>query len=224
MRPDVEIAILPSLGSTGGIRAVAQGAIGVGLSARPLSAEERGLPVIAMPYARTPFVFASSRGEPAPMLSTRQIADMYRGNPVTWPDGSPVRVILRPGNDASVDALRAVGPAMAEALAIAASRKGLKLAPSDQDNAVALENLAGSLGGITLAQLLSEQRKLTVIRLDGLEPSAKALSEGRYPHAMTLYLVTGASPSPLPREFIAFVRSPRGADILRKYGQLPVPG
>src|SRR4030042_4023517 len=50
------VVILPSIGSSGGIKAVSKGSIDIGLSARPLKDEERNLGVLTTEYARTPFI------------------------------------------------------------------------------------------------------------------------------------------------------------------------
>ena len=55
--PDVQITVLPSLGSAGAIKAVLKRALDVALSARPLEDDERNL-VNCFEYARTPLVFA----------------------------------------------------------------------------------------------------------------------------------------------------------------------
>ena len=214
--------MLPSLGSTGGIQAVAQGAIDLGLSARRPNPAEQQASLAVLAYARTPYVVASRQDNSESALTGTQLADIYKGKILSWPDGSTIRIVLRPSNDSSVDALRRMDKDMPQALTIAAKKIGYKIAPSDQDNADALEKLPGSLGGITLAQLISERRSLKVFRFDGVEPSVRALAENRYPHAQTLFLVTASAPTPTTRQFVDFVRSAAGAAILQKNGQIPV--
>ena len=48
--PGIRVQILPSLSSTGGIKAAVEGAIDIGLSGRPLKEEERGKGAIQREY------------------------------------------------------------------------------------------------------------------------------------------------------------------------------
>jgi hypothetical protein len=59
-RPDVAIKVLPSLGTGGGLAAVADAAIGIALSARALNDAERAKGLRSLAYARTPIAFVSS--------------------------------------------------------------------------------------------------------------------------------------------------------------------
>lgn len=57
---DVAVNVLPSLGTGGGLNAVAAGAIELALSARALNDAERAKGLQAMPYARTPIAFTAN--------------------------------------------------------------------------------------------------------------------------------------------------------------------
>ena len=59
-QPDVAIKVLPSLGTGGGLAAVADAAIGIALSARALNDAERAKGLRSLAYARTPIAFVSS--------------------------------------------------------------------------------------------------------------------------------------------------------------------
>lgn len=58
-RPDFRFAVLPSLGTSGGIKALRAGAIQVSVSARPLLESEAQGGFVATEYGRTPFIFAT---------------------------------------------------------------------------------------------------------------------------------------------------------------------
>jgi len=59
-QPDLAVEVLPSLGSSGGIRALAGGAIDIAVSARALKPEEEAQGLQAVALLRTPFVFVTS--------------------------------------------------------------------------------------------------------------------------------------------------------------------
>lgn len=220
VRPDAQLIVTPSLGSTGAIRAVLAGAIDVGISARPVTAQEQGQGASARAYARTPFVIATGIKTKAAGLTLSELVQIYSGKTTRWPDGSPVRLVMRPEADADTVAMRAFSAAMNSAISTALTRPGLRMADTDQDNADALETLPGALGATTLTQILTENRALKALTLDGVAPTLQSLAGGRYSYHKTLYLVTGRSPSPLAKDFAAFVRSPAGQVVLAKSGNL----
>lgn len=62
--PGTEIAVLPSLGSGGGIKALRAGAIDIAVSSRPPKDTKRAPGMVDLEYARTPFVFATRADNP----------------------------------------------------------------------------------------------------------------------------------------------------------------
>lgn len=219
-RPDAQLIVTPSLGSTGAIRAVLAGAVDIGISARPVTAQEQGQGVSARAYARTPFVIATGSKTKTTGLTLSELAQIYSGTTSHWPDGSPIRLVMRPEADADTVVMRAFSAAMNSAISTAMTRPGLRMADTDQDNADALEQLPGALGATTLTQILTENRALRALTLDRVAPTLQSLAAGRYPYYKTLYLVTGRSPAPLAKDFAAFVRSPAGQAVLAKSGNL----
>ena len=220
-RPDTRIVIVPALGSSGSIRAVAAGVLDIGLSGRPLKPAEREQNLAAREVARTPLVLASMRAHGGFTLD--DIARIYDGTLQTWPDGGALRPILRPESASETALLRAMSPGIDRALTIAHARPGVHIAIIDQDSADAIEQIPGALGPSTLALIVSEQRKIKALPLNGVAPSVAALARGRYPYFKPLYFVTPQNPSGPARAFAAFVQSRQGARILSDNGYLPLP-
>ena len=219
-RSDAQLIITSSLGSTGAIRAVLAGAVDIGVSARPVSPEESRQGASARAYARTPFVIATGAKNKGAGLTLPQLAEIYSGKVTRWPDTSPIRLVLRPDSDSDTIAMRAFSAEMNGAISAAQARKGLRMASTDQDNADALEQLPGSLGTTTLTQIVSENRAIKLLALDGVTPTLRSLAAGRYRHFKTLHLVTARDPSPLAKDFVAFIRSPAGQAVLARSGNL----
>jgi phosphate transport system substrate-binding protein len=217
-RPGVSAEMVPSLGSSGGIKALAGGVIDVALSGRPLKDEEQAKGLVAHPFARSPLGFTSPADVTAEGVTLAEIADIYAGRTVFWPNGSPLRLVLRPEGDQDTTILRGMAPFMAAAVDSAFARAGLITAANDQENLDTLEKLPGSLGVAILGQIRAERRNLKMLRLDGVTPSTDALRSGAYRHQKTLYLVLRSEPSPLAAAFAAFVVSPAGRDRLAGVG------
>ncbi len=215
--PGSSIRILPSLGSSGGIKAVIAGALDIGVSARPLNEKEQGA-AIAHEYGRTPFVFATSKNNPAVGFTLSALVGIYSGATWSWPDGRPVRAVLRPAAEYDTSLLKNMSPEMDQAIAAALAREGMIVAVTDRDNAVTLEKVPGALGTMTLAQIISEKRPLKVLTLNGVRPGLDTLANGSYPYFKTYYLVTKPEPRPAARKFIAFVCSGPGKQLLARSG------
>ena len=223
-RPQLEVEVLPSLGSPGGVRAVLAGAIEIGVASRPLKPEERSAGAKQTYLGRTPFVFAVSPASKVTSLTSAELVDIYAGTRTHWPDGSPVRVVLRTASGAEIELLYSLSPQMKEAHMRAEQRPGLLTTATDQENADALERIPGAIGVLPFAQIVSEKRALRALRIDGVAPSPESLRQGRYRISMPLYLVTRSKqPSALAREFVAFASSRAGADALIRAGYLPLP-
>lgn len=213
-RPGVRITVLPSLGSGGGIKAVLAGSIQIAVSARPLKPEEIQMGASVVEYARTPFVFVTAATSRVAGLSMQELVDIYAGKTERWPDGARIRLVLRPIGDSDSDMIKSMSVAMREAKGKAEQRKGMMFAVTDQDAAASLEKIAGALGPMTLAQIRSEKRSLKVLRLDNIEPSVQSIADGSYPYYKTLLLVTTLQTSAAARQFIAYVQSAPGREIL----------
>lgn len=212
------VTVLPSMGSGGGIKAVLSGAIQIGLSSRPLSKAELRAGAVAVEYARTPLVLATGLGSKASGLTATTLSEAYAGTTTQWPDGSRIRLVLRPIGEADSELIKSISPALREALSAAEQRKGLAFAITDQDTASQIEKVPGALGVSTLAQILTERRAIRPLAWHGVMPSAKTLADGSYPLSKTLWLVTGPTPTTAARDFITFVGSKVGRDYLVQTG------
>lgn len=217
--PDTDVTILPSLGSGGGIRAVAAGAIDIAVTARPMTESEHGLGTIEIEYARTPLVLAVSTRSNVTAISSRELAEIYAGEFVTWDDGSPVRIVLRQPTDTDTEIVRNISPEVRRGLAAAEARPGVRVAATDQEAADDLERIPGAIGPIALAVIVSEKRALRALTLDGKEPAPHNAAAGAYPHYKRLFLVTGTKRSAAVERFLAYVQSGAGQKILNSNGQ-----
>ena len=215
----IEITLVPSLGTTGANRALANGVIDLAVSGRPLTPAEiaKGLTVGA--EVRTPFGLVTSHPRPEGFKSS-EIARLYQSDNPTWADGTPIRIILRPTTDSDSWLLSHLFPGMSDAMAAIRKRADLTVAATDQDNADMAEHVPGSLSGATLTQLKMEMRNLRFVDIDGAAPSLENYKTGDYPFGKSLYFVLGAKKSPACERFLQFLHSPDGIAALHKAGVL----
>ena len=216
--PGIGITLVPNLGSSGGVKALTAGAIDLALTSRPLREKERPLGATQTEYARSPFVFAVSAKSKVAAVTRKELAEIYAGSRVKWPDGTLVRIVLRPNSDIDSDMVKGLSPEMARAVADAEKRAGVRVSITDQDAADDLEKIPGAIGPTTLALIASEKRALKALKLDGVEPTTHNGASGAYPYYKRMFLVSQAKRSPAVERFSTFVLSPAGRRILTDNG------
>ena len=91
----VAVEVVPSLGSSGALQALAAGKLDVAVSARPLKPKEAAAGLRLVLVLRTPFVLATSHAQPQ-NLRAADLPGIFASARPLWPDGTPIRIILRP--------------------------------------------------------------------------------------------------------------------------------
>lgn len=223
-RPGDEVIFVPGLGSSGGVKAVLAGAIDFAVTGRTLWDGERAAGAKEVAFARTPLVFAAAEDTSFTDLRMSEVPDIYAGRITTWPDGSPLRLILRPAKESDSLLLRQISPEIGAALDAALRRPGMILAPTDPDNLDALERVPGSLGVSTLGQIAAERRRVRPLAVDGVTPSGQALASGAYPLSKTLYAVSASRQDEAGQAFCDFLHSSEAARVLLALEYIPVEG
>lgn len=219
--PEVTVEVLPSLGSGGGIKAVLAGRIDLAISSRPARDKEAAQGVVSVPYGRTALAPVTSRsGDPG--FATADLVAIYRGEVTDWPDGSPIRLVLRPPTDTDTKIIGEALPGMAAALEAAATQPIIPVGASDQDAAGLLESTSGSLGFLSLSLVRGEAREVTILTLDGVTPGPDSVADGSYPVPKTFHFVRRKDPASKVAGFLDFVRSDEGRQLLRELGHVPV--
>lgn len=222
--PNVTVNILSSIGSTGGIKAVKEGKIDIGLSARSLKPEERIPGIIEEAYGRTAFIFGVQGSNPIEGLRLTEIEEIYAGKRRTWSDGTPIRMILRPLSDAYSAFLAGINPGMKSASEQAHSIPGVFVGMTDSEAAVQIERTPGSFGTASAAIVVAERRKIKALSVDGVLPALPNVSAGKYPYAMTMSVVykrdkyRGAV-----KDFIDYLFSNDGRKLLSANGHVTLP-
>lgn len=188
--PNVTVNIPPSIGSTGGIRAVKEGKIDIGLSARSLKPEERVPGIIQEAYGRTAFIFGVQESNPIEGFSLTEIKEIYAGKRRTWPDGMPIRMVLRPMSDAYSTFLAGINPGMKSASEKAHSIPGVFVGiTTDHEAAVQIERTPGSFGMTSVGIVAVEKLKIKALSVDGVLPTLPNVAAGKYPYVLTMSVV-----------------------------------
>jgi len=219
--PSTSVTVLGNLGSTGGIAAVQEGALDIAISARPLKTDEQTGGAQAEEYARTPFIFATHGKLDKGGMTEYEFIGLLRQEVPKWPNGTRIRIILRPEQDTDTAILRQVSSEMNRALHGAYARPGMVLAVTDADSLNAIARMPGSLGTASLCQIMTDKPSVHILSYNGVEPTLKNLANGSYPLVKRYYLVTTGKSPPAARQFAQFLRSARAREILKRTGNLP---
>ena len=219
--PDVTVEEVPSLGSSGGIKAAAQGAIDIAFSSRPLKPEEKSSSLVDAKWVVTPFVLVRNDDSVAHDITIPEIERIYAGRVTNWPNGERIRLVLRPPAESDTRISKEISPAMRRAIDSLQALEGILIAVTDQDCLSTIGKVPGALGFSTLAQVITEKRPVQVFSIAGVKPSVKSLAQGDYHLAKPLYMVSRSHPTPAAQRFIAFMRSDKARSILSELGAIP---
>lgn len=218
LHPEHHLVEVPSLGSNGGIKALQSGVIQLAVSGRDLTPDEKASGLTATRYGTSPFIFVTHKNVKLPPLTKAMVADIYSGKQQHWPNGRPIRLVLRPRNEGDTLLVKKISTTIEIAVNAALARPGMVVAITDIDSADQIEKFPESFGASTLALVLSEKRQLNVLPLDGVTPSVSTLKNGSYPYAKEMYAILPKNATPATVEFIKFVKSVEGRVILQKLG------
>jgi len=205
-----------------GLDAVRGGSADVAGSARAAngSAQEAGLTFT--PVAWDALVMITHPGNPVGSLTLKQLHDIYYGKISNWSEvggrNEPMNVyaVASPGDGVEFS-LRSLLFGRGNQ-PVAAPRLYVNTAKLEE--AVTLD--PKSLGVTTLARVAGN-RKIKMIRIDGIAPSAATLASGSYKLFTPLYLVTNphSAHAAQAQAFVDFARSGQAVAVVRRHDALP---
>ena len=119
----IKLVVIPSLGTSGGLRALSEGVLDMAMSGRALTPAELAQGLTPRLEVRTPFLLVTSHPSSEWSREHRGRRHLQAAKP-TWADGSPIRIILRPKSDSDTVVLGGLFPDMAAAIEAGAQAPG----------------------------------------------------------------------------------------------------
>ncbi|WP_181700724.1 substrate-binding domain-containing protein [Chthonobacter albigriseus] len=210
-----DVTLPASIGSGGGIAAVAAGTEKLARVARALKDTERAAGLEATPIAEVPSAFFVHAGVGIDGLSAAQVADIFSGRITNWSEvGGPdlkIRVVRREDADSTLQVLRSSMPGW-DTLEFTPKSK---TAVTTQDAIETVRTVEGAIGFGPFSASLAPDT--TVLKIDGRFPT-----DPGYPSAVRLTLVFKKdAATPDVKEFVDFARSDRGMRLMAAYGAVP---
>lgn len=217
--PGITIKVMPSLGSSGGLKALLAGALDIALSARPLKDDEKAAGAKVVFSSSTPFVLMVNRSVTQKNLTTRELESILAGRQLNWSDGKPIRLILRPEGDTDTKLIQVISPEINQAMKIALARPEKHVALTDQDADRDIDSTSGALGFSTVAQIVNEKLSARALTFNGVVPSTKSLKNRTYPLVKEQMVVLNQSKTtPEIQKFISFLKTPAATKLLESGG------
>lgn len=215
-RPNVTIEVLPSLGSSGGMKALQSGVIDLAITSRPLHEREKK-DVREYVLGTSPFVFAVHRSVNIDNLTVSQLVEIYFGGKNTWSNGIPIRRVLRPDNDTDWQIMKTISPELSRAMKVAHQTEGLYIAATDNDAVDYLERVQGSISPTTLTLVLAEKKEIKILSFEGSSPTDTS-TQVLYPLIKTYFLAVRSDASAMITDFLNFIFSEQGKEVLARVG------
>jgi phosphate transport system substrate-binding protein len=216
------VVVEESIGTGGGIRAAADGAVDLGMVSRALSDEEKTLGLAFVPEGLDAVVIAVH-----PMVATRaldggELRALYSGERRTFPDGAPAIVLLRDRAESANGALEKAFPGLLAVPDGSPRRERMRVVYHDAAMVEALAATPGGIGVTNLGALTANRASPRVLSIDGKMPSVESLADGSWPVTRRLGWVARPDRLARARAFLDFAASDEGARITRATGYLPV--
>lgn len=221
--PGAHIVVFDSIGSSGGVRAVYDDVVDLGLVSRGLKEGEAALGVVTIPYARVPVVAAVNLSVPDESITTQELVDIYAGRKTTWSDGSPIVVLQREPGDSGHSAVAAALPEFAAADEAAYRDRRWQVIFHDRAMQEALAITPGAVGLLDAGAISLQKLPLRALQLEGYAASEASVQSRRYPFSKDLAFVAVEEPSGFAAEFVRFVHSEEARALMRPHGYIPLP-
>jgi phosphate transport system substrate-binding protein len=221
VRPDAQIIVHESIGSSGGLAAARDGAIDLGLVSRPLHPHEMVGDTWVRTYARVAVVFAANPSVPRQDLSPEEVLSLYAGDLDQWPDRGKVVVLQRERGDSSTLVASQGIPGFEGVDESARSARRWRVLYHDRTMQEALISTPGAVGLFDHGAAVVQHLPLKILAFGGVRPTAGTVLDGRYPLHKPLSFVAKRPPVGVAAEFIDFVFGERGQALIRDSGYAP---
>ena len=201
-------------GSTAGIKAAQTGAAQIGTVSRDLNDDERSLTSIIV--ARDGIAVIVNPASPVANLSLAEVRGIFTGELKSWKDlggpDRPITVITREEGSGTRGAF--------EELALGKARIATSALVQDSTGAVRemVHGDPSSVGYISLGQVNDQ---IKAVKLAGVEATEANVVAGKYPLVRPFLFVLKGAATGATKDFIDFVLSPEGQELVRKEGLIP---
>jgi len=218
----IKIDVPGSIGSDGAINAVSSGNLELGLISKQLTPIQRAAGLKELPYARVAIIFGAHINVPDSNLWDSDIILIIKGLKTTWSDGRKIHVFVRQNNDSSNLALYCIVPGYQESLLNAYENQRWQVIYSDSDMSEALKENNGAFGLTASTEISKKGSKTKPLHYNGIPPTIENIRNGTYPLTEDLSFIYKDPLSSRATNFLNYVFSDEGQNVLNKWGSSPI--
>jgi len=204
-------------GSSAGIQAAKSGAADIGTSSRDLKPDEKDLTEIVI--ARDGLAVIVHPENPISGLSIDQVRQVFTGEIPGWKylgaANAAVTVVTREEGSGTRGAFQEL---------VMGKSRIFKGAIVEDSNGTVREIVANDPNAIGYISLGLVNDRVKVLSLDGVEPTDDNILSGQYRLVRPFLFLTRGAASGISGEFIDFVLSAEGQDLVRQEGLIPAGG
>ena len=234
IRPEVRLSVTGG-GSGTGIAALINGTVDIANASRRIKSEEQaeaeanGVTPTEFIIARDAIAVIINHENPVDNLTLQMISDIYSGKINNWSEvGGEDRPIVRLSRETNsgthvyfLENVLRFGEAQNETL----FSVDTLLLPSSEGITAEVRQNPNAIGYDGLGYVTDEVKVVAVgISTDGpfVYPSPETVNSNLYPIARDLYMYTVGEPSAEIKEYLDWILSPQGQEIVNKLGFVPV--
>lgn len=201
-------------GSSAGIHAARSGAADIGTSSRELKLEEKDLTEIVV--ARDGLAVIAHPSNPVSDLTIDRVKQIFAGKIRNWSDltghDKLITVVTREEGSGTRGAFQEM---------VMGKIRIFKGAIVEDSNGTVREIVAGDPDSIGYISLGLVNKAVKALNLDGVRPTDENILEHRYRLVRPFLFVTKGPASDEAKNFIDFVLSTEGQDLIKKEGLIP---
>ncbi len=222
LHPELNISVRGG-GSGVGIAALIDGTADIANASRPIKTKEivscrsKGIDPVGTVIAKDGIAIVVHPSNPIKELTLEQMKKIYTGEINKWSDiggsNKPIVVISRDVASGTFEVFKT------KVLEGKKTRADALMLASNNAVATTVADTPDAIGYIGLGYL-----SLTVkaIDIDGITPTNETVTSGEYKIARPLYMYTNGNPSGKVKNYIDFVLSSEGQDVVQEVGFVPV--
>ncbi|MBN1327176.1 MAG: PstS family phosphate ABC transporter substrate-binding protein [Candidatus Cloacimonetes bacterium] len=220
--PDINISVRGG-GSSVGIASIIAGTVDIGNASRHIktkeitTARENGVNPNEIVVANDGIAIVLHKDNPINNLTVQQIKDIYTGNISNWKDlGGPSMPIVVISRDVSSGTFEVFNEL------VLGGSKAVDSALMLASNNAVVSTIAGTPGAIGYAGLGYVNETVKAISVNNVMPSKQTIQNRSYPIARTLHMYTNGAPKGVVKEYIDFVLSAEGQELVEEQGFISV--
>ncbi len=206
-------------GSGAGITALIDGNCSIANSSRPIrdteiqKAASNNRDPVAHIVALDGIAVVVNKSNPISKLSKKQVRDIYTGKIGDWAQlgGKPGKIVVV-SRDTSSGTFEAFGELIMNKEKVI---PGALMQASNQGVAQIIAQTPGAIGYVGLGFMSKE---LKPVEIDGVMPSSETVLSGKYPVTRPLFMYTNGKPQGVLKEYLDFVKSPKGQELVETQG------